>query len=140
MESPLLPAAAAVGFATTDYVKGCIEGTTDDVWVAGEISNFARPASGHCFFTLKDDAAQLRAVVWRMTAARIPFNLHDGLQVACRGYLEVYAARGTYQLVIKQVLPQGRARSNWPCNNCGQAGSRGAVRSGRKRPLPRSRG
>ena len=57
--------------------------------------------------TLKDQNAQLRAVIWRSTAARIPFRLEDGLEVVCRGAVDVYAARGSYQLVIQQIQPKG---------------------------------
>lgn len=78
-----------------------------DIWVCGEISNFSRPHSGHCYFTLKDDSAQMRAVIWRTTAVRVLFELHDGLQVICQGGLDVYTARGTYQLVVRQIQPQG---------------------------------
>jgi exodeoxyribonuclease VII large subunit len=91
----------------TAALKEVIEGTFPSVWVAGEISNFIRHGSGHCYLTLKDAAAQLRAVVWRSTAQRLPFELHDGLEVICRGSLDLYAPRGTYQLVIQQVQPKG---------------------------------
>jgi exodeoxyribonuclease VII large subunit len=77
------------------------------VWVAGEVSNFARPQSGHCYFTLKDDQAQIRAVMWRGTAARTKFELADGLEVICRGHVDVYAPRGSYQLVVDELQPKG---------------------------------
>lgn len=91
----------------TAQIKGVVEGAFPSVWVTGEISNFSRPQSGHCYLTLKDDAAQIRAVVWRSTAAKIKFDLTDGLEVLCRGHLDVYAPRGSYQLVIDQVQPKG---------------------------------
>jgi exodeoxyribonuclease VII large subunit len=77
------------------------------VWVAGEISNFSRPQSGHCYFTLKDDAAQLRAVIWRTAAMKVPFELCDGLEVICQGRLDLYPQRGSYQLVVQQIQPKG---------------------------------
>src|SRR5271163_2979925 len=81
----------------TDQIKDLLEGALPAVWVAGEISNFSRPQSGHCYLTLKDDAAQMRAVIWRAAAARARFDLHDGLEVICQGYLDLYAPRGSYQ-------------------------------------------
>ncbi len=91
----------------TAQFKSVVEREFPSVWVAGEISNFSRPQSGHCYFTLKDDAAQLRGVIWRGTASRLKFDLHDGLEVVCRGRLDVYPPRGSYQLVVEQVQPQG---------------------------------
>ncbi|MEX2187589.1 MAG: exodeoxyribonuclease VII large subunit [Pirellulales bacterium] len=91
----------------TAELKDVVESTFPSVWVSGEISNFSRPASGHCYLTLKDDEAQLRAVIWRTTAARVAFDLHDGLEVICQGHLDVYPPRGQYQLVVTQLLPKG---------------------------------
>jgi exodeoxyribonuclease VII large subunit len=91
----------------TTQIKDQVESGFPDIWVAGEISNYSRPRSGHIYFTLKDERAQLRAVVWRLTAQRVPFELHDGLEIVCRGAMEVYAARGSYQLVIQHIQPKG---------------------------------
>ena len=91
----------------TAQLKGVVEHEFPSVWVAGEMSNFSRPQSGHCYFSLKDDAAQLRAVIWRGAASRLQFDLHDGLEVVCRGRLDVYPPRGSYQLVVDQLQPQG---------------------------------
>jgi exodeoxyribonuclease VII large subunit len=91
----------------TAELKDVVESSFASVWVSGEISNFSRPASGHCYLTLKDDEAQLRAVIWRTAAARVPFDLHDGLEVICQGHLDLYPPRGQYQLVISQLLPKG---------------------------------
>ncbi len=91
----------------TEDIKQLVEGGFPSVWVAGEISNFSRPQSGHCYLTLKDAAAQIRAVIWRPVAARLRFDLHDGLGVVCRGSVDVYAPRGTYQLVISELQPLG---------------------------------
>jgi exodeoxyribonuclease VII large subunit len=91
----------------TAHIKDLLELSFASVWVAGEISNLSQPQSGHCYLTLKDEGAQLRAVVWRSTAARLPFDLNDGLEVVCQGYLDLYAPRGGYQLVIQQIHPKG---------------------------------
>jgi exodeoxyribonuclease VII large subunit len=91
----------------TAQIKDALEGEFPSVWVAGEISNFSRPQSGHCYFTLKDDQAQIRAVMWRSSAARLKFDLADGLDVICHGHIDVYAPRGSYQLVIDELQPKG---------------------------------
>ncbi len=91
----------------TAQIKDMVEATFPVVWVAGEIGDFSRPQSGHCYLTLKDPDAQLPAVIWRSTASRVRFDLHDGLEVVCRGHLEVYAPRGRYQLIIEAIEPRG---------------------------------
>jgi exodeoxyribonuclease VII large subunit len=91
----------------TALIKGVVEESFPSVWVAGEISNFSQPQSGHCYFTLKDDGAQIRAVMWRNTAARLKLKLHDGLEVICRGRLDLYPPRGSYQLVVDELQPKG---------------------------------
>lgn len=77
------------------------------VWIVGEISNLRRAASGHCYFTLKDDDAQLRAVCFRGDAARLRFDLEDGLEVLAFAEVSLYEARGELQLVVRQVEPRG---------------------------------
>jgi len=91
----------------TAQIKTALEGEFPNVWVSGEISNYSRPQSGHSYFTLKDDQAQIRAVMWRSTATRLKFDLADGLDVICHGHVDVYAPRGSYQLVIDQLQPKG---------------------------------
>lgn len=91
----------------TAQIKNSLEGEFPNVWVAGEISNFSRPQSGHTYFTLKDDQAQIRAVMWRSAAGRLKFDLADGLDVVCHGHLDVYAPRGSYQLVVDELQPKG---------------------------------
>ncbi len=91
----------------TARIKNALEGEFPSVWVSGEISNYSRPQSGHSYFTLKDEQAQIRAVIWRGTASKIKFDLVDGLDVICHGHIDVYAPRGSYQLVIDQLQPKG---------------------------------
>jgi exodeoxyribonuclease VII large subunit len=91
----------------TAQIKDSLESEFPSVWVSGEISNYARPQSGHSYFTLKDDQAQIRAVLWRSTASRLKFDLADGLDVICHGHIDVYAPRGSYQLVIDELQPKG---------------------------------
>ncbi len=91
----------------TGHIKSTLEGQFGSVWVSGELSNLSRPQSGHCYLTLKDEEAQIRAVMWRTVARSVRFELHDGLEVVCYGYLDVYAPRGSYQLVIQKIEPKG---------------------------------
>src|SRR5947208_14643181 len=77
------------------------------VWVEGEISNFRAHGSGHWYFTLKDEFAQLRAACYRSSNQRIRFRLEDGMQVRARGRLSVYEAKGEYQLIVEALEPVG---------------------------------
>src|SRR3954454_23231805 len=91
----------------TAQIKNTLEAAFTNVWVVGEISNYSRPQSGHSYFTLKDDQAQIRAVMWRSAAAKLKFDVADGLDVVCHGHIDVYAPRGSYQLVIDELQPKG---------------------------------
>lgn len=91
----------------TALIKGLIEPALPGVWVSAEISNLARPRSGHLYMTLKDPAAQIRGVVWASTAARLNFRLEEGQSVLAFGSVEVYAPHGGYQLIIRKIEPQG---------------------------------
>ncbi len=94
-------------FELTLLIKGLLETTLPSVWVAGEVSNLSRPRSGHCYLTLKDPQAQLPAVIWRSTLARVRFEPADGLEVICRGRIDVYPPHGKYQLIVEQIQPKG---------------------------------
>ncbi|MBI84594.1 MAG: exodeoxyribonuclease VII large subunit [Planctomycetaceae bacterium] len=91
----------------TFQIKEVLEGTFPKVWVTGEITDLARPRSGHVYLTLKDETSQIRAVVWKNTAASLAVKLEDGLEVIAQGDVEVYAPRGSYQLIIRQLEPRG---------------------------------
>ncbi len=78
------------------------------LWVEGELSNFTRAHSGHLYFDLKDERSQLRAVMWRSQAQRVPFELESGLQVVCRGQITVYERRGQYQFQAELIEPKGK--------------------------------
>lgn len=75
--------------------------------VVGEVGDLSRPSSGHVYFTLKDEASELRCVMWRSAAATLRFHLETGLQVVATGGIEVYNPRGTYQLIARRVEPRG---------------------------------
>jgi exodeoxyribonuclease VII large subunit len=119
-------------------IKDVLESTFPVVWVAGEIADLARPRSGHCYFTLKDPDAQLPAVLWRSTMGRVRFDLRDGLEVVCRGHLEVYAPRGRYQLIVEAVEPRGIGALELALRQLHEKlAKEGLFDAARKRPLPR---
>ncbi|MFN0053375.1 MAG: exodeoxyribonuclease VII large subunit [Planctomycetales bacterium] len=122
----------------TRQIKDAVEGNFPLVYVLGEISNCTRAGSGHVYLTLKDDTAQLRAVIWKGTASRLRFDLHDGLEVIAVGPVEVYEARGTYQLVVQQLAPQGIGALELAFRQmCEKLEAQGLFAQERKRPLPR---
>ncbi len=81
--------------------------TLQDIWVAGEISNFHRHASGHCYFTLKDERSTLKAVMFKGQARSVKFEPASGLQVLIRGFIDIYEARGEYQIYVQAMEPAG---------------------------------
>ena len=84
-----------------------LEDVFTGIWVEGEISNLARPASGHIYFTLKDSQAQVRCALFRQNAARVRQALRDGLAVKVRGKVSLFEGRGDYQLILDAVEPAG---------------------------------
>jgi exodeoxyribonuclease VII large subunit len=78
------------------------------VWIQGEISNLRRPGSGHLYFTLKDDEAQISAVCFRLRTRYLKFQPEDGMDVVVRGSVTVYPARGQLQVMVEHMEPLGR--------------------------------
>src|ERR1700682_6049655 len=91
----------------TGMIRGELERRFSSVWVEGEISNFRAHGSGHWYFTLKDEFAQLRCACYRSSNQRIRFRPEDGLQMRARGRLSVYEQKGEYQLIIEALEPVG---------------------------------
>ncbi len=91
----------------TFHVKGILEEVFSEVWVVGEISNLSKPRSGHAYLTLKDDGAQLPCAVWKSVMSKVRFDLKDGMEIVCRGRLEVYPPHGKYQMIITSLEPKG---------------------------------
>lgn len=122
----------------TRSIKALIEESHPSVWVHGEVSNLSRPASGHVYFTLKDEEAPLRAVLYRGVALRLRYDLRDGMQVIARGRLTVYTPRGEYQLLIEEVQPRGIGPLELAFRQLKEKlFSRGYFDPARKRPIPR---
>ncbi|MEK1939426.1 MAG: exodeoxyribonuclease VII large subunit [Pseudomonas sp.] len=84
-----------------------LEDVFSNIWVEGEISNLAKPASGHVYFTLKDSQAQVRCALFRQNAARVRQALRDGMAVKVRGKVSLFEGRGDYQLILDSVEPAG---------------------------------
>ena len=84
-----------------------IEGRLPSVWVQGEISNLARPASGHIYFSLKDESAQVRCAMFRMNNRLLKFRPQDGMQVLLRAGVSLYETRGDFQLIVNYMEEMG---------------------------------
>ena len=91
----------------TTQIKNILEGEFDSIWVSGEISNFKHHYSGHMYFTLKDDSAEIKVVMFKGFNQYLRFKPEDGMQVLANGKLSVYEQRGQYQLILKQLEPSG---------------------------------
>ena len=91
----------------TRQIKASLEQRFTRIWVQGEISNFKRHTSGHLYFTLKDEGAQISATMWRSRAANLLFAPEDGMKVIARGGITVYPPRGNYQIDVDQLTPAG---------------------------------
>jgi exodeoxyribonuclease VII large subunit len=122
----------------TRGIKELLEQAHPDVWVEGEVSNLARPSSGHQYFTLKDEEAPLKAVIYRGVGMRLKFDLRDGMRVIVRGRLSVYQPRGEYQLLIEQVQPKGIGPLDLAFRQLKERlFVRGYFDPARKKPIPR---
>lgn len=87
-------------------VRGMLEGN-EPLWVGGEIGSWTRSRAGHCYFTLKDDRAQIRSVMFQREAQTLPIDPDEGMQVRALGQLTLYEARGEYQLVVRRLEAEG---------------------------------
>ncbi|MGE0180188.1 MAG: exodeoxyribonuclease VII large subunit [Sphingomonas sp.] len=118
-------------------LKRTVEGAFDHVRVRGEISGFKRVASGHCYFTLKDDAANIDAVIWRGQAGGLRFQPEDGAEVVATGRLTTYPARSRYQIVVERLELAGQgALMALLDKRRRQLAAEGLFDEARKRPLP----
>jgi exodeoxyribonuclease VII large subunit len=91
----------------TERIKHSLETGFVEVALHGEVANVTRARSGHVYFTVRDDLASIRAVMWKNDSRRLAFELTDGLAVRSLGRVTVYAPRGDYQIVVRQIEPAG---------------------------------
>ncbi len=109
-----------------------------DIWVAGEVSGVRVAASGHHYFTLKEQDSVLRCVCFRTTARYLKFKPQDGLAVLARGRIDVYEPRGEYQLLVEFLEPQGYGALQLAFEQLKKKlAAEGLFDASRKRPLPR---
>jgi exodeoxyribonuclease VII large subunit len=124
----------------TGYIRRLFEDDAElcDVWVEGEVSNFSRPSSGHCYFTLKDAGAQLGCVMWRNIANAQDYLPVDGDLVLAHGRVSVYEAGGRYQLYVDEIRPAGLGILYLEFERLkARLEAEGLFAPERKRPLPR---
>jgi exodeoxyribonuclease VII large subunit len=118
-------------------MRGLLSGEFSDIWVAGEISGVKLPPSGHYYFTLKDESAQIRCVCYRMTARYLKFKPQDGIAVLVRGRVDFYDARGEVQMIVEVIEPQGHGALQLAFEQLKKKlAAEGLFDPARKRPLP----
>src|SRR5579875_1385179 len=114
-----------------------VERQFSDVWVEGEITDFRPAASGHVYFTLKDDSGQISAVLFRRQASLLRFRPENGLQVLVRGRISIYEQRGQIQLVTEHLEPMGAGSLQLAFEQVKRRlQQEGLFDAERKRPLP----
>jgi exodeoxyribonuclease VII large subunit len=115
-----------------------IEGALPPLWIAGEVANFTRARSGHCYFSLRDEDAQIRCVMWRDEARRLPTTPTEGMQVRALGRLTLYEARGEFQFSVSVLEGQGEGLWKLAFERLHRRlQEEGLTDAARKRPLPR---
>jgi exodeoxyribonuclease VII large subunit len=128
-------------FSVRDLVSAIrtqLEREYTDVWVEGEISNYRPAESGHLYFTLKDDASQLRIVMWRAQARLMRFKPENGMQVIARGRITVYDQRGELQLSADYLEPKGAGALQIAFEQLkAKLAAEGLFERDRKKPVPR---
>lgn len=123
----------------TKYIKQLFtnDAILSGIYIRGEISNFKRHHSGHCYFTLKDGNATIRAVMFKSRAQFLRFTLQDGLKVIAGGQVSVFERDGQYQLYVEQVLPDGMGELTLAFNQLkDKLTAEGLFDESRKIPLP----
>jgi len=106
----MLPSQSPSIFTVTrlnQTVRSLLEREMGQVWISGEISNFSQPSSGHWYFTLKDDTAQVRGAMFRNSNRRVTFRPQHGQQVLVRASVTLYDPRGDYQIIVESMQPAG---------------------------------
>lgn len=114
-----------------------LEDRVGRLWIVGEISNLHRAASGHYYFTLKDDRGQIRAALFRSDARRLPFEIEEGLEIVVYAEVTLYEARGDLQLVVRNIEPRGQGALQLAFEQLRRRlEAEGLFEADRKRPIP----
>ncbi|MGH7574783.1 MAG: exodeoxyribonuclease VII large subunit, partial [Longimicrobiales bacterium] len=125
--------------AVNALARRVLESSLPALWVRGEVTGWKRYPSGHCYFSLRDRSAQLRAVMFRLEADRLPAEPEEGMQVRALGMLTLYEKRGEYQFVVRE-LEGASAGGLWRIafdRLRRKLEAEGLLDAARKRPLPR---
>jgi exodeoxyribonuclease VII large subunit len=118
-------------------LRGLLADRVGRIWVSGEVSGLRRAASGHLYFTLKDESAQLRAVLFQGLARRLPFEPEEGLDCLVQGDVTVYEPRGDLQLLVQALEPRGQGALQLAFEQLRRRlEAEGLFDAARKRPLP----
>lgn len=121
-------------------VRELLESACPPVWVSGEVTGWKRHSSGHCYFGLRDRNAQVRCVMWRADAQRLPIDPEEGMEVRVLGSVTLYEKRGEFQLVVRELEGSGRG-GLWRLafeKLYARLTAEGLLAPERKRPLPAS--
>ena len=139
-DSPTTNFAAREIFSPSELVRvarATIEQRFPLIWVEGEISNFARPASGHLYFSLKDANAQVRCAMFRPKSTHLRFRPADGMRVLVRVRVSLYEARGEFQLIVEHMEEAGEGALLREFEQLkARLAAEGLFDESRKRPLP----
>jgi exodeoxyribonuclease VII large subunit len=126
--------------SVTELTRGLsdlVEAHYDDLWVEGELSDFTRAASGHCYFTLKDEDAQIRCVMWKYRTQHVYFEPEEGMQVRVHGHASVYERRGDLQIMAQSMRQAGKGAQQRAFEELKKAlRAEGLFDADRKQPLP----
>ncbi len=122
----------------TAWIKRTLDQNIASFWIAGEVSNVTKATSGHVYLTIKDANSQIGAVLWRSSWEKCKFDIKEGMAVLGMGKLDVYGPRGTYQVVLQRLEPQGLGPLQIAFRKLhAKLAAEGLFNQDRKRPLPR---
>jgi len=126
--------------SVTELTRGLndlVEAHYDDVWVEGELSDFTRAASGHCYFSLTDEDAQIRCVMWKYRTQHVYFEPEEGMQVRVHGHASVYERRGDLQIIAESMRQAGTGAQQKAFEELKRTlQAEGLFDAERKQPLP----
>jgi len=141
MPQPTADSAEREIFSPSELVRlarDLLEDSFPLVWIEGEISNFSRPASGHCYFNLKDAQAQVRCAMFKMRAGLLRFKPADGMHVRVRARVSLYEARGEFQIIVEHMEEAGEGALLRAFEQLkAKLAAEGLFEAARKRPLPK---
>ncbi|MCX5698341.1 MAG: exodeoxyribonuclease VII large subunit [Candidatus Omnitrophica bacterium] len=121
----------------TQVIKGLLEEKVGEIWLEGEISNFKAAASGHFYFSLKDQGALILGAMFAHANKSLKFKLEDGLKVICFGKVDVYGPRGQYQIIVERIEPKGVGAQQLAFEQLKKKlDQEGLFDAGHKKPLP----